>query len=193
MKYILVFVLGIIVSFCGFLANYLGVFKPVVISQQSRGPYVMVYKDHVGPYHKTVSVITEVETWIYDKGLDCHLSFGEYPDDPEKTEEARLKSRGGCLLDSLSPEVAKQLPPDFKVAEKPAQPYVVAVFEGSPGIGPMKVYPKIADYMKTHGLQQKGAVIEIYEIHSRTENNSMTTTYLFGYAVTFPDAAHPGK
>ncbi len=175
MKYFLVLFPAVIIGFAGFLTYHLGVFKPVNISEENKGPYVMLYKDFLGPYHKTVSVITEVETWALANQVDCRLSFGEYMDDPEKIEEARLKSRGGCLTD----KVPTNLPKDFKTLELPERKYVTAVFDGSPGIGPMKVYPKVNEYMLEKKLKQNGPVIEVYEIHSRTEISSMTTTYLF--------------
>jgi AraC family transcriptional regulator len=56
---------------------------------------------------------------------------------------------------------------------------VQAVFDGSPGIGPIKIYPKAETYMKDHQLAMDGAVIEIYVIHSQ---KAMTTTYLFPIA-----------
>lgn len=175
MKYFIVLVPAVVIGFIGFLAVHLGAFKSVTIAQENKGPYIMLYKDFTGPYHKTVSVITEVEQWAFTNKVDCRLSFGEYKDDPEKVEEARLKSRGGCLTE----KVPANLPADFKTEELPEKSYVTAVFEGSPGIGPMKVYPKVNEYMTQKGLKQNGPVIEVYEIHSRTENNSMTTTYLF--------------
>lgn len=179
MRYFLLLIIVIMLSFAGYLAYYLGALKPVMISEQSRGPYILIYKNHVGPYHKTVQVIQEVEKWAMAQGLGCRLSFGEYPDDPEKMEEARLKSRGGCLYPKSEVMLPKELPKGFEVTELPARDYVIAIFDGSPGIGPWKVYPKVASYMKSKNLQQDGAVIEVYEIHSRTEKASMTTTYLF--------------
>lgn len=175
MKYILVLIPAVIIGFAGFLVYHLGALKPVTISEQSKGPYIMLYKDFVGPYHKTVSVITEVEAWALANNVDCHLSFGEYMDDPDRIEEERLKSRGGCLADKIPAD----LPKDFKILELPERKYVTAVFDGSPGIGPIKVYPKVNEYMLEKNLKQNGAVIEVYEIHSRTETSSMTTTYLF--------------
>lgn len=175
MKYLLVLIPAVIIGFVGFLTYHLGALKPVTIAEENRGPYIMLFKDFVGPYHKTVSVITEVETWALANNLDCRLSFGEYLNDPDKVEEDRLKSRGGCLVD----KVPENLPKDFKLLDLPSRSYVTAVFEGSPGIGPIKVYPKVNEYMIAKGLKQNGAVIEIYEIHSRTKTSSMTTTYLF--------------
>jgi DNA gyrase inhibitor len=175
MRYVLVFVVVTIISFGLYLSTYLGAFKSVEVTEQIRGPYVLVYKEHMGPYHKIVQAIGAVEDWAKQNNLDCHLSFGQYFDNPESKEEARLKSHGGCIMEK-APE---NLPEQFKTQELPARKYVTAVFEGSPGIGPMKVYPRVNKYMVEKGLTQDGAIIEVYEVHSFAEKNAMTTTYLF--------------
>lgn len=175
MKYVLVFVAVAIISFAVFLANYLGAFKGVDISEASQGPYKIVYLEHVGPYHKVNKVIEKVEKYMATKGTVCGRTFGEYMDDPQVVEEARLRSKVGCIVDN----VPAQLEEDFKAGEIPARNYVVAVFTGSPGIGPMKVYPRVNDYMLKKHLKMAGAVVEIYEIHSIAVKNAMTTTYLF--------------
>ncbi|MNJ96674.1 Bacterial transcription activator, effector binding domain [compost metagenome] len=165
----------VVVSFCSYLAYYLGAFKGVEVKDEVRGPYTMIYKVHTGPYHKIVSAIGAVEDWAKTQSLDCKLSFGQYFDNPDTQEEARLKSHGGCIV----PAAPASIPEEFKVEEIPARRYVTAVFEGSPGIGPMKVYPKANEYMEKHGLKMDGAVIEVYEIHDFAKKNAMTTTYLF--------------
>lgn len=175
MKYFLVFIGIAILSFGIFLASYLGAFKGVDISESTQGPFQTVYIEHVGPYHKVNKVIEQVEKFMASQGTICGRTFGEYMDDPQVVEEARLRSKVGCIVD----KVPSQLPEDFKSGEIPAHKYVVAVFTGSPGIGPMKVYPRVNDFMLKQKLKQAGAVIEIYEIHSITEKNAMTTTYLF--------------
>ncbi|KYG67947.1 hypothetical protein AZI87_01340 [Bdellovibrio bacteriovorus] len=175
MKYILFFILVAMVSFGLFLSNYLGAWKGVDISESQQGPFKTVYLEHVGPYHKVNKVIEKVEKFMASQGAPCGRTFGEYMDDPQTTEEARLRSKVGCIV----AEVPANLPEDFKSGEIPARKYVVAVFTGSPGIGPMKVYPRVNDYMLKQNLKQTEAVVEIYEIHSITEKNAMTTTYLF--------------
>jgi effector-binding domain-containing protein len=178
MKVLRQFVLAValvVLTLAGWLAYYLGAFKPVEIIEVSRDPMKMIYKDHVGAYHKIVSVIEEVETWAKAHNVDCTQSFGEYIDDANLVEEARLRSRGGCIVQDFPAD----LPAEIKKEEIPARKYVMAVFEGSPGIGPVKVYPKAESYMKEHGLAMDGAVIEIYVIHSE---KAMTTTYLFPLA-----------
>ncbi|MEN0057517.1 MAG: GyrI-like domain-containing protein [Bdellovibrio sp.] len=175
MKYILFFVLVALTAFGLFLANYLGAFKGVDISQAQYGPLKIVYLEHVGPYHKVNKIIEKVEKHMASIGAPCARTFGEYFDDPQSVEEARLRSRVGCVVETPP----SSLPEDFKSDELPERKYVVAVFTGSPGIGPIKVYPRVNDFMLKQNLKQTGAVVEIYEIHSITEKNAMTTTYLF--------------
>lgn len=175
MKYVLAFILAAIISFGIYLSTYLGAYKKVEITQGEQGPLKIVYIDHLGPYHKMNKDIEVVEKFFVQDGHPCGRTFGEYIDDPQVTEEARLRAKAGCIVE----DYPKNLPEDFKTGEFAAKKYVIAVFTGSPGIGPLKVYPRVNDYMKEHHLQQDGALIEIYEIHSITEKNAMTTTYLF--------------
>lgn len=168
----LIAILLVIITVAVWLFYYLGAFKAVDITETERGPMKMIYKDHTGSYHKIVSTIEQVETWAKANNVDCTESFGEYIDDANVVEEIRLRSRGGCIVKDFPPN----LPADFKTREIPLKKYVQAIFEGSPGIGPIKVYPKAEAYMKERGLVMDGAVIEIYVIHSE---KAMTTTYLF--------------
>lgn len=175
MRYILVFVVVMVLSFGAYLATYLGAFKGVEISEVKQGPFKTIYIEHVGPYHKVNKVIEKVEKFMKEKGVVCQRTFGEYLDDPRQVEEARLRSKVGCLIDKM-PEGA---PENMKEGEIPARDYVQAVFTGSPGIGPLKVYPRVEQYLQQKNLEQTGAGVEIYEIHSITEKSAMTTTYLF--------------
>lgn len=164
-----------------YLFQYTGAFKSVSVAEDERGPYSIVYKNHVGAYHKIVSTIEEVEKWAHENGLKCRLSFGEFFDDPRSVEEGRLTSRAGCVIDPLVENEKKlienlKLPQDFKISEIPKTKAVVALFTGAPGIGPLKVYPKAEDYLVEHKLTRKNSVIEIYEIFS---NKSMQTTYIW--------------
>ncbi|WP_413290536.1 GyrI-like domain-containing protein [Bdellovibrio sp. HCB337] len=170
-----------IVTLVIYLATHLGAFKSVDISEGNRPAMKMIYKDHTGSYHKIVATIEEVEKWAKENNIPCTESFGEYIDDANKVEEARLRSRGGCIVDAIP----ANLPEGIQSREIPARKYVVAIFEGSPGIGPLKVYPKAETYMKERQLVMDGSVIEIYVIHS---SKTMTTTYLFPLAAPVPSA-----
>ncbi len=174
--------LGLILFFL-YLFQYTGAFKSVSVDQDERGPYTVIYKTHVGPYHKIVSTIEEIEKWSRENGLKCRLSFGEFYDDPRVVEEGRLNSRAGCLVDPLVEnekiileKLKHTLPPDYKVDEIAKTKAVVALFTGAPGIGPLKVYPKAEDFIAEHKLKRKGSVIEIYEIFDK---EAMQTTYMW--------------
>lgn len=178
--------LGLLIFFL-YLFQYTGAFKSVTVSISDRPAYQIIYKDFIGPYHKIVATIQEVEKWAQSQGLTCRLSFGEYFDDPRVIEEGRLKSRGGCLVDPLKEDEkkiwttlkegpAEKLLADYKLDEIPATKAVVSLFEGAPSIGPMKVYPKAEEFMVQNKLVRKGSVIEIYEIF---DQKSMQTTYIW--------------
>lgn len=162
-------------GFIGWLIFYLGLLLPVEIFEMEQGPFILLFQEHRGAYHKIVGVIEKVEAWAIEHHLDCHVTFGEYIDNPEVQEEERLQSYGGCMLPS-QPNIP--LPNEFKVREVPRRHYVVAHFRGSPGVGPFKVYPKVQDYFAEKNHPNKGPVIEMYEILNR-EKNQMITTYLF--------------
>jgi AraC family transcriptional regulator len=175
MKYLIVFIVVGVISFGLFLSTYLGAYSKVDISEATQGPFKTVYLDYMGPYHKISKELEKVENYMTTQGAPCGRTFGEYLDDPQVVEEARLRAHAGCIVES----VPANLPENLKAGVMEPRHYVVAVFTGSPGIGPLKVYPKVNTYMQEKNLKQKGAVIEIYEIHSITEKNAMTTTYLF--------------
>ena len=164
-----------------YIMQYTGAFKSVTVGMDQRGPYTIIYKEHTGAYHKIVSTIQQVETWAKENKLKCRLSFGEYFDNPSMAEEGRLKSRGGCMIDPLSTDELVifnklNLPADFKTDIIPETKAVVALFSGTPGIGPMKVYPKAEEFIQKGKLKKKGSVIEIYEVF---DHKSMNTTYLW--------------
>lgn len=187
LRYLIVFIIVTLISFSLYMAQYLGAFKTVEIRNQESGPFVMVYLDHMGPYHKIVAKIEEVEKWAKTNQFDCHLSFGEYLDNPDVVEEARLKSRGGCILEvqlSEDPALVEKkwaalLQPPLKIKTVPRMNYVRAEFLGSPGIGPLKVYPKVDAFIKERNLKRQSSIIEIYEILDHSAKNQMRTIYLF--------------
>ncbi len=172
--------IGLVLFFL-YLLQHTGAFKSVAIGTDERGPYTLIYLEHTGAYHKIVDKIIQVETWAKDNSLNCRFTFGEFFDNPNVAEEGRLKSRGGCLIDSTQVEDVlgfkkATLPEGFKITELPKRKTIVALFNGSPGIGPFKVYPKVEDFMLERKLVGNGAVVEIYEV---LDAKNMNTTYLF--------------
>jgi DNA gyrase inhibitor GyrI len=164
-----------IIGFVGWFAFSLGFFKEVNLRIEQQGPLYLVYKDHVGPYHFISKTISDVERWAKTEKIDCSSSFGEYLDDPNVVEHERLRSRAGCFLKS---RLTSRPPSDLQFSERPEQKYVVAEFEGSPALGPYKVYNKVEEFLAEKRLVLSGPVIEVYEMKSETV---MLTRYLFPF------------
>lgn len=149
-----------IIALAVYLYFHLGAQKDVQIEVAERGPLYLLSKDHMGPYHQILPVIQEVERWALERGLPCGRTFGEYLDNPNAVDQDRLRSRGGCFLSApLNVDHT-----GFNYEMRPARRYVVASFDGSPAIGPLKVYPKVEEYLQTQRLKADGAVLEVYQV-----------------------------
>ncbi len=173
MKALLAFVIITVAGLTIALFTYVGLFKSVSLGVSEEGPLQLVANNHVGPYHKIVPKIEEVERWAVANGEACKISFGEYLDDPNRVDEDRLKSRGGCLVEK---EWSQGLPAGLVYQVVPRRLYVTASFEGAPSIGPFKVYPKALELIEKEGLVQDGPVIETYE---RLPEQKLRTRYYF--------------
>lgn len=172
-----IFLLSVVIftlALSTYLFFYLGAYKGVEITTESRGPQILLYKNHIGAYHQIGPAIQDVETWAKQQNVPCPATFGEYLDNPAAGDQDRLRSRGGCILTGIPSAV----PPDWKLEERPAGRFVVAQFSGSPAIGPFKVYPKIKEYLQEHRLQTTEASMEIYLING----SKVVTEYLFPLA-----------
>ncbi|MCX7977425.1 MAG: GyrI-like domain-containing protein [Bdellovibrionaceae bacterium] len=155
------------------LVVHLGVFKPVSLSEETLGPYILIGRPHIGPYHKIVDTLNAMESWAKEKGIPCNPTFGEYLDDPMLVEHERLRSIGGCALTS-----EPQIPEDPSLIRKTLSEarYLVARFEGSPALGPLKVYRQAEKWLAQRKLKIVYPVIELYDVKSPTE---VSTKYLF--------------
>ena len=155
-----------------YLYLYLGVSKPVKVTLEPRGPYLFIFKAHLGPYHQILPKIQEVEAWAAEHNVACTVTFGEYLDDPHAVDEDRLRSRGGCLVKATPPV---PLPPEFEFQVRPERRYAVGHFDGSPAIGPYKVYPKVQKFLDEQRLKSSAPVIELYTV----TGTEVQTEYLF--------------
>ena len=171
MKKFLLFILSSVLVFAATVYYRLGAYKDVTITYQSYPELHLLYKEHHGPYHKINDVIVDVEAWASAHNISCTKTFGEYIDDPRTVEERRLRSNGGCILDS-----AFETNDQYKYKHIDTQKYVLAKFDGAPSISPFKVYPKVENFIKENNLVQVGTTIEVYSIlNERTAH----TEYLF--------------
>lgn len=172
MKHVFIGVALVAVSIIGWASIKMGFFKDVVITEQAMPEMHLVYAEHIGPYHKILDTLEQVEAWAKNNKVDCTKSFGHFLDDPDIVEHERLRSHVGCVVD----QTMQNLPENFKTKSLPAGKYLVAEFMGSPAIGPMKVYKKARQQFTDKGLTAPEDAIEIYH---RLDENTMKTIYLF--------------
>lgn len=169
----------ILASILVFVYFRTGLHKEVEISSGFQGPFVLVYKTHTGPYHKIVPVIEEVEAHFDQQDQPCPMAFGRYLYNPSRVDQDRLKSHGGCAFVSPKPELRKLIEDSgFEYEDLPAKEYVVASFEGSPSMGPIRVYPRVEQWLQKYGYSRKEPVIELYQT---TGEDAVRTRYLFEY------------
>lgn len=173
MRWIVLAVAGSVLALAISFAVRIGAFKEVTIETGERGPYKVVSRLHEGAYHRIAPVIEEVEKWARANGEKCQFSFGEYLDDPQAVDEDRLRSNGGCVVDK---DWSTGLPEGYVTREIAKRHYLVANFEGAPGIGPLRVYPRAMEEIEKLGKKVEGPIIEMYEVLS---DKAVRTTYLF--------------
>jgi AraC family transcriptional regulator len=148
----------------------LGGYKSVDVALKAMPAMYLVYKEHLGPYNEIESTIEEVEVWAHTHNLDCSRTFGEFFDDPRTGDERRLRSNAGCVSMTKPSDAGP-----YKIEERPAQNYVWTSFDGAPSIGPLKIYPKIHDFIDEHHLKSTAVPLEVYTIKS----GSVITEYYF--------------
>jgi AraC family transcriptional regulator len=162
----------------GFFMVRLGYFKNMEAKEVERQSTLLLYKPHTGAYHRVNATILEVEAWAKSNGIPCPHTFGEYLDDPSKVEEERLRANAGCILSTplTTASLPEQRPEGLDVKPLPAGRYLSITFQGSPAIGPMKVYPYAKGYFRDKNWGGYETAVEIYTIVSPSQ---MTTEYLF--------------
>lgn len=156
-----------------YLYFYLGANRPVTLEQVALPEMKLVFKEHLGAYHKINAAIEEVEAWAKKNNLSCPQTFGRYLDDPKVVDEDRLRSEAGCIMAAEAPLELTE--PGFHQQILRAGQYVRASFAGSPAIGPWRVYPRLKEFIAENHLQTEAVTIEIYQLDGK---GGMTTTYL---------------
>ncbi len=165
------------------LITHLGVFKSVKFHEASLGNLQFAYLNHIGPYHKIVGTLEEVEDFFLKAKLDCSKSFGRFIDDPKLVDENHLKSQVGCKIEQKisNSDLNFLKANNIKILNLEPQKYIKAEFAGAPSIGPFKVYPKITKWIKKNNKSLSGPIIEVYKRDSLQKNKDkkITTSYLF--------------
>ncbi len=147
--------------------SYYGMFAPVVISEEKRGPYLLVYQKHVGDYRSVGPVMDALYYDLRDNyAIDSSKGFGLYYDNPNEVAAEQLRSIVGCIVEGVTPEVQSRLSEHYRVETFPEAMGVTARFpyKGMPSIvlGVFKVYPQLTAYIAEKG-HRKTPLMEIYD------------------------------
>ena len=148
------------------LARY-GLFYSVSIPEKNVGPYLLVYKTHVGDYKSVGPIIGELYSDLKNSySIEATKGFGLYYDNPQQVDKAKLRSIVGCIVEGRSVEDLKKVTSKYGVKEYPSSKSVVAEFpykgKMSILIGVFKIYPKLASYIKEHKYTQT-PIMELYD------------------------------
>jgi hypothetical protein len=150
MKKVIIILAVLIVAILGFIV-YSGFFYSVTIAEKEMGPFTMLLKKHTGSYYKTGATFDNVEGFL-KKTVDTKKlkAVGLYYDDPAKVKKDQLRSECGFIIDRAELDKIGALPEgliikDFKktlcaVGEFPLKSFLSYM------LGPVRVYPKFADY-----------------------------------------------
>lgn len=160
------------------IATYLGGFKSVEFAIEDRPELILLYAEHTGAYHKIVPQLEEIEAWAKANNISCSKTFGRFLDNPETTEEIRLRSETGCLIDNADALAAIAEVP-YKVQKLPPHEVLRGRFDGAPGLGPLKVYPKAKDWFLENSFEMETEVIEFYTLQP---DGGVVTEYDFPIA-----------
>jgi hypothetical protein len=166
MKIVVLILIGIL-AVLPFVLYRLNVFTAVPVSEREVGPFLLVYKKHIGDYREAGKVTDEVYYDLRDKySIDTTKGFGLYYDNPKETPTDQMRSILGVIVEGRSAQELGEVSEKYGVVEFSKTKAVVAEF---PFKGPMsimvgvfKVYPKLNAYIEQRGLPQS-PIFEIYD------------------------------
>lgn len=170
---IILIVVAVIIIVSGGIYAYYGGFSKVVPYTAQQGGETIVYKEVIGDYKQTPSVMDEVYySLLNDNKIETTKGFGIYYDNPRNVETSKLRSEIGCMLDEpVDSTTLVDISARYKVKIYPEDTYLVAEFPNkgmiSTLVGIMKVYPALNKYAKENGFQEDSPVAEIYDMPSK--------------------------
>lgn len=157
--FLLFFLPFVLLLFAG-VYYYFGGFAKVEPDLVMSPKFTYVYSEYSGPYSGTAEAIADVELYLEEKAIPFAQQIGVYLDSPDSVASENLRSYGGVLVESPVDIDAE----GYQNGTIEPQECVHAQFFGHPAIGPMKVYPKIAEYMAIRGYEAAGPTVEIYAL-----------------------------
>ena len=171
LKIILV-VIVVLIAIVAIAYIYYGGLSKVEVKEEMQGGEVLVYEEVVGDYAQSGKYTDKVYySLLNNEGIETTKGFGVFYDNPQQVEKSKLRSEIGCIVEGLDSTQIADLAGKYKVRTYPKANYVTTEFpfKGSLSIliGLTKVYPQINKYIKEHGISEKGAMMEIYDVPNK--------------------------
>lgn len=163
---IIVIIIAIIIAALVSFLGYMGMFSSIAVAEREMGPYTYAFKSFTGPYSNTGPVFDSVYNELTSAGIKSERGIGVYYDNPSEVDSSKLKSDCGSIIAEGDAGKVKNLK-GLLTATMPKGMFMVAEFpiknSFSYMVGPMKVYPSIAAYIKEKKYKPSAGV-EIYDM-----------------------------
>lgn len=171
--------LAILLGIFAILFAWLGGFEKVEVTEAERGPFAIVYQEHLGEYAGVGKIIPEVKKVLEERGVATERFFGIYFDDPRLVKKKDLRSRAGSVIALSNLSKPGTLPAPFKQMILEKKVYAVVEFpfksQASMLMGLTRVYPALEAHSKKKGYP-RAEVMEIYD--NPEKMTSAKITYL---------------
>lgn len=144
----------------------MGMFSPVTVSDQMRGPYYIVSIAHTGSYRGISEKIETVAQMLEKKQIEHSIACGIFFDDPSVVPFDFLRSEGGFLIqDSITVDSI------FIMNRIPKRKVVVASIEANPALAWFKTYPALNGWIAKNSYQTDTSkpIIELYHTDGLVE------------------------
>jgi len=165
---------GIIVTAILFIAMQFiqqGLFASATVTEKDFGPYVLVYKKHIGEYKNVGPLMDSIYNDLKDNhAITTTKGFGIYYDDPKKVSKEQLRSIIGCIVETKTIAELEALNNAYGVSMYPKSKSVVAEFpykgKLSIIIGIYKAYPKLSSYIAKNKYSLT-PIMELYDLPNK--------------------------
>lgn len=169
---IILIVIVVLIAIVAIIYIYYGGLSKVEVKEEMQGGEVLVYEEVIGDYAQTGKYTDKVYyELLNNEEISTTKGFGIFYDNPQQVEKSKLRSEIGCIVEGLDSTQIADLAGKYKVRTYPKVNYVTAEFpfKGHMSImlGLMKVYSQIDKYIKEHGISDKGAIMEIYDVPNK--------------------------
>jgi len=166
---VFLWIVGIVVVVIVVGMAMMGGFQKVVVTSEEQDSIKMIYVEYKGPYNKVMKSFEQVYNYLNANKITHADGIGEYLDNPMKVKSTELRSNVGYIVDKDYKDSGV-----YKFKSVPSQLYAIAVFKGSPSVGPMLVYPAMNKWIVGNGYEVSGPCFEIYSM----QDKKTSTKYL---------------